>query len=421
MYDVLILGSGVIGVSSAWYLAAAGLKVAVLERQQTPALETSFANAGQISPGYAAPWAAPGIPAKALRWLWQRHAPLAMSHTSINQWHWLYRLWRECQPHRYTRNKARMVALAEYSRDCLDQLRTHLALGYEGRCQGTLQIFRTSAQVAQAARDIAVLAKAGVPYQVLDREGCITYEPALAASAMRLQGGLRLPHDETGDCYLFTTNLAKHAQHHGVDFFFNQSVTGLQTRNGQISGVNTTTQTLQAHHYVLALGSFTPALLKPLGLAIPVYPVKGYSLTLPIIDATQAPQSTLLDESYKVAITRFDHRIRVGGMAELAEFDLRLHPRRRQTLMRVVQDWFPHGGDLTQASFWCGLRPMTPDGTPLISATPWQNLWLNTGHGTLGWTMACGSAAVLRDLILGYPPAISAADLALTRYTTVAQ
>jgi len=413
---VLVLGGGVIGVTSAWYLARLGAQVTVVERAAGAAEETSFANAGQISPGYAAPWAAPGLPRKALQWLFQKHAPLALRlDGSLFQLQWLLRMLRNCTAQRYAANRARMMRVAEYSRACLQQLRADTGIAYEQRTGGTLQLFRTPQQVDAAARDVAVLQACGVPYELLTREELARVEPALARVRQDLAGGLRLPLDETGDCCLFTRALAQMAQQAGVTFLWNTAVDALETAGGEVLGVRAGAQRLQADRYVLALGSYSRALLRPLGLRIPVYPVKGYSLTVPVVDASLAPESTVIDETHKIAITRFDQRIRAGGMAEIAGFDLGLRQQRRATLEMVVRDLFP-GGDLGAASFWTGLRPMTPDGTPIIGATPCSNLYLNTGHGTLGWTMACGAGRLIADMVAGRTPDISTEGLSLARY-----
>jgi len=414
---VIVLGSGVIGTTTAWYLAQGGAQVQVLDRQDGPALETSFANAGQVSPGYSTPWAAPGIPLKALKWMFQRHAPLAIRPDgSAFQWRWMARMLRECSAERYAVNKERMMRVAGYSRDSLRELRASTGIAYEQRTGGTLQVFRSQAQLDAVGRDTAVLRECGVDFELLDRDGLARVEPGLAHARDRLVGGLRLPDDETGDCHAFTTALAERARALGVDLRFGTSVASLVTQGGAVSGVRLSDgRVLTADRVVLALGSWSRALLAPLKLDLPVYPVKGYSLTLPLVDASRAPVSTVLDETYKIALTRFDKRIRVGGMAELAGHDLRLDPRRRETLEMVTHDLFP-GGDFERGQFWTGLRPMTPDGTPVIGATAWRGLYLNTGHGTLGWTMACGSGRLLADLILGRPTDIRADDLGLSRY-----
>lgn len=413
---VVILGSGVVGVASAWYLAQAGHEVTVIDRQPAPALETSAGNAGQISPGYAAPWAAPGVPLKAIRWMFQRHAPLAIRlDGSRFQLEWMWQMLRNCDMRHYQQNKSRMVRIAEYSRDCLKTLRHQTGIAYEGRQGGTLQLFRTAQQYESAAKDIEVLREAGVPYQLLEAAQLSQVEPALAATQHKLTGGLRLPNDETGDCQLFTQRLAEMAMAAGVDFRFNTPVDALLQDANRIAGVQCGSERLTADAYVVALGSFSTALLADI-VNLPVYPLKGYSLTIPVKDEKAAPLSTVLDESYKVAITRFDNRIRVGGMAEIVGFDTQLLPARRRTLEMVVRDLYPQGGDIGQATFWSGLRPMTPDGTPVVGRTPLKNLYLNTGHGTLGWTMACGSGQLLADIISGRTPAISADDLSVIRY-----
>ncbi|MGE8637694.1 MAG: D-amino acid dehydrogenase, partial [Achromobacter sp.] len=403
---VIVLGSGVIGTTTAYYLARQGAKVTVLDRQPSAAQETSYANAGQVSPGYSTPWAAPGIPLKAIKWLFQKHAPLAIRlDGSLYQLKWMAAMLANCSADRYSVNKERMLRLSEYSRDCLRELRAATGIHYEERTRGTLQLFRTEAQLEAARRDIAVLEEVGVPYELLDRNRLVTAEPALARSIHKLAGGLRLPNDETGDCRLFTMRLAEMAAALGVDFRYNQTVSGLNTAGGQITGVRVGSEVLTADRYVAAFGSYTRGFLEPLGLDLPVYPVKGYSLTIPLKDEAAAPVSTILDETYKIAVTRFDERIRVGGMAELSGFDLRLKDARRKTLELVVNDLFPDSGHVAQAEFWTGLRPMTPDSTPVVGPTRYGNLFLNTGHGTLGWTMACGSGKLVADQVMGQRPA----------------
>lgn len=413
---VVILGSGVVGVTSAWYLAKAGHQVTVIDRQPAAALETSAANAGQISPGYAAPWAAPGVPLKAVKWMFQRHAPLAVRlDGSKFQLEWMWNMLRNCDMRHYQQNKARMVRLAEYSRDCLKALRDSTGIAYEGRQGGTLQLFRTQQQFDSASKDIAVLQEAGVPYELLEAHQLHSIEPALAVTAHKLTGGLRLPNDETGDCQLFTQRLAEMAAAVGVTFRYNVAIDQLLREGNRLYGVKCGDEVIKADAYVVALGSYSTALLKDI-MSIPVYPLKGYSLTIPVKNPAAAPVSTILDETYKVAVTRFDNRIRVGGMAEIVGFNTTLTPERRETLEMVVSDLYPEGGFVEQASFWTGLRPMTPDGTPVIGRTLLTNLYLNTGHGTLGWTMACGSGQLLADLISGQKPAIAAEDLSVLRY-----
>jgi D-amino-acid dehydrogenase len=415
--NIVILGAGVIGVTSAWYLAKAGHSVTVIDRQPGAALETSFANAGEVSPGYSSPWAAPGIPTKAVKWMFMKHAPLVLRPTlDPKTWGWMLQMLSNCTEARYRTNKSRMVRVAEYSRECLIALRNETGIQYDQRMQGTLEVFRTQKQFDGIAKDVAVLKAGGVPFEILDRAGCVKVEPGLAASSDKIVGGLRLPNDETGDCFLFTTALAKLAEEAGVKFVYNTSITKAVTEGSRIVALETNKGTFSADHFVAALGSYTPAFLKQFDMKLPVYPVKGYSITVPIKDATRAPVSTVMDEAHKIAITRLGDRIRVGGMAEIAGFSTDLPKARQETLTHSVEDLFGGAGDQSQAKFWSGLRPMTPDGTPVIGKTRFSNLSLNTGHGTLGWTMACGSAKILSDIISGVKPAIAVDDLAISRY-----
>lgn len=414
---VIILGSGVIGVTSAYYLRKAGHDVTVIDRQPGAGLETSYANAGEVSPGYSSPWAAPGIPLKALKWLFMEHAPLILRpRLDRAMWAWMLQMLRNCTEPRYALNKSRMVRIAEYSRDCLVALRAETGITYDERSLGTLQLFRTQKQVDSTAGDIAVLKDYGVPFEVLDVDGCVIAEPGLAGVRDKIAGGLRLPGDETGDCHMFTQRLAKLAADLGVLFHYDTTISGIKTNGGQIESVVTSRGEFKADAYVVALGSYSPLLLRPLGVSLPVYPVKGYSMTMPVIDAEVAPQSTIMDETFKIAITRLGDRIRVGGMAELSGYNSQLSPARRRTLEHSVTDLFRAAGDLSRATYWTGMRPMTPDGTPVIGGTRYRNLYLNTGHGTLGWTMACGSGRVLSDLVSARRPEIDASDLALSRY-----
>jgi D-amino-acid dehydrogenase len=414
---VLVLGGGVIGVSCAYFLARAGHEVELVDRQSGPALETSFANAGEVSPGYSAPWAGPGVPIKAIKWMLMQHSPLVIwPLLDPAMWRWGAAMLANCTAKAYALNKSRMVPIAEYSRDVLKALRAETGIAYDDRAQGTLQLFRTQKQLDGIGGDVEVLRQYGVPFEVLDREGFCRVEPALRHTQHKFVGALRLPGDETGDCFQFTNRLADMAAALGVRLRWNTRIEALQVGGGAITGVHTDAGLLRADQVVLALGSYSPKLLEPVGLRIPVYPVKGYSITVPITDAAHAPESTIMDETHKVAVTRLGDRIRVGGTAELAGYSLALREPRRSTLEHVVTDLFPQGGDVRKASFWCGLRPMTPDGTPIIGPTPVQNLLLATGHGTLGWTMACGTGRVIADLVSGRKPEIDVSGLAMARY-----
>jgi len=414
---VIILGSGIIGVSSAYELARQGHQVTVIDRQPAAAMETSFANAGQISPGYAAPWAAPGIPLKALKWIFSQHSPLVINpRPEWDKFKFMAAMLKNCTTPAYAQNKGRMLRLAEYSRQVMQQTQQDLALKFDAQSLGTLQLFRSAKQLHQADKDCALLTQYGIPHQRLDRAECLAVEPGLHRSADKLLGGLRLPLDQTGDCHQFGLSLQKHCETLGVRFQFNTQILSLQQQGKCIQGVLTDKGLLTADRYLMALGSYSKALLKPLAVDLPVYPVKGYSITASVRDPQTAPLSTIMDETYKVALTRLGTRIRVAGTAELNGYDLSLPEPRRATVHHVLNDLFPGGADLSEDSFWTGLRPMTPDGTPIIGRTAVENLFLNTGHGTLGWTMSLGSARLVADLLSECVPDIEYEDLALTRY-----
>ncbi|NGO65626.1 D-amino acid dehydrogenase [Rhizobium daejeonense] len=413
---VIVLGAGVVGVTSAYQLAKAGHEVIVVDRQPGPALETSFGNAGEVSFGYCSPWAAPGIPLKAMKWLFMEHAPLILRpKLDMAMLSWMFKMLANCTTDRYALNKSRMLRLADYSRTSLAAVREETGLAYDERMQGTLQLFRTQDQLDASAKDVKALAADGIPYEVLDPEGCIRVEPALRHVREKIVGGLLTPKDETGDCFKFTNALAEKAAALGVQFQYGTTIKGFDIEGGRVRGIVTDGAPVRGDAVVVALGSYSPLLLKQVGISLPVYPVKGYSLTIPITDASRAPESTVMDETYKIAITRLGDRIRVGGMAEISGYTNDLGLARRRTLEHSVTDLFP-GGDVSQALFWSGLRPMTPDGTPVIGPTKVQGLFLNTGHGTLGWTMSCGSARVISDIVSGRKAEIDATDLAISRY-----
>lgn len=414
---IVILGAGVVGVATAWHCLRAGHEVVVVDRQPGAGLETSFANAGQLSYGFAAPWAAPGLPWKALRWLAMKHRPLVLwPRPDPAMIGWLLRLLANCTPEAFARNRDRMLRLALYSKRAMASLRQETGIAYDGQSRGTLQLFRRPEQMEAARREAPALAALGLEHGLLDAEGCIAREPALALVRARIAGGLFLPGDETGDAHLFTQRLAALAEQQGAVFRYGTVVRAILVEGGRAVGVTTGAEVIRGDAVVVAAGSYSPALLAPLGIRIPVYPVKGYSLTVPVEDPAAAPVSTVMDETYKVGITRLGDRIRIGGTAELAGFSLRLRAARRATLEAALTTLFPRGGDAAKGRFWTGLRPMTPDGTPIVGPTRIPGLFVNTGHGTLGWTMAAGSGRLLADLISGAEPEIAAEDLGPSRY-----
>lgn len=414
---VLVLGGGVIGVTTAWFLNRAGCEVTILDREREPALQTSFANAGQVSWSYASPWASPAVPGQVLKWMFTRHAPLVI-HPRLDwaMWRWLVAMLRECAPRRYAINKERMLRLARYSHACLQTLREDTGISYDAQTRGMLQIFRSELALEHFANDVPVLERWEIPYRILDRAACLAVEPGLRFASTRIAGGVHYPGDETGDCFKFTHALMGLARNAGVRFEGDTCIEHLDADGDRITRVVTRRGAMTADAYVLAAGSYSPQLLRPLGLRLPVYPVKGYSATLTITNPAAAPVSTLTDETYKVAITRLGNRLRAAGTAELAGYSQALTPRRCDTIAHAVSELFPQAGDLSQAVYWTGLRPMTPDNVPVLGSTRFHNLYLNTGHGTLGWTMSCGSARILADLITKRTPEIDLSGLTSDRF-----
>ena len=417
---VAVMGAGVIGVTTAYYLARQGAEVVVLDRQPGPGMETSYANAGELSYGMTSPWAAPGIPMKAVKWLFMKRRPLFIwPLISPTMWSWSARMLANCTDDAYAINKSRMVRVSHYSRDVLPELIADTGIEFDLREKGTLQLFRTAKQLKASKADQAILAEFDSPFEVLDRDGCIEAEPALSLVKDKFVGGLRLTADRTGDCRMFTVALAEKTAELGARFHYGQQIRLIQVKDNRVMGVLTENLgRVEGDAYVCALGSFGTKLLGPIDIKLPVYPVKGYSVTLPVTDDRFAPQSTIMDETHKVAITRLGDRIRVAGTAEIAGYSDRLGPHATDTVRHVIGDLFPQGGDLSQAEGWTGLRPMTPDGTPVLGPTRYGNLFLNTGHGTLGWTMAAGSGCAVADLVMGKSPEIDFDGLTAARYGT---
>ena len=414
---IIVLGAGVVGVATAYYLNKAGHQVSVIDRAGAVAEETSYGNAGQLSFGYTTPWAAPNVPMKALKWLGKEHSPLIIKPDgSLFQLEWLAKMTANCTSAAYARNQSRMMRISEYSRELLHQFEAEEQLAFEQRHKGTLHLFRDQKLFDQHCGQMGVLDSFNVPYRRLDAEGVLEYEPALAHIRGQIAGAFQLPNDSTGDCRIFTQKLAALCEERGVQFLFGRNIQWFETAGGRISSVRAGNQTHSADAFVCALGSFSRPMLRQIGLDLPIYPVKGYSLTIPIVDEAKAPQSTVLDETYKVALTRFDNRIRVGGMAELSGYQIRLPAEHRETLAQVTDELFPGSGDTAQAEYWSGLRPVTHDSTPIIGATRFDNLFTNTGHGTLGWTMALGSGKITADLITQGKAEVRTDDLGMARY-----
>lgn len=409
-----MLGAGVVGTACAYYLSRDGHEVTVVDRQPGAALETSFGNAGGVCPGFAGPWAAPGMPLKVLRWLFEAHAPLMLRpRLDPAQWRWLARFVGNCTAERFARNKARMQRIAHYSKGCLLALREETGIDYDHGSGGVLQIFRTADECEGGRRAAKVLEQFDVAHRLVSAEEVVAIEPALRASDVTLAGGLHLPTDETGDCHLFTTRLAEMLKSRGVVFHFGTAVTGLVTEGDAVTGVATDRGMFSADRYVVATANDAPALLKPLGIDIPIYPVKGYAITLEIAQAEHAPRSSVMDEHSKVMITRLGDRVRAAGVAEIGGYDRSVSSRKAAGVLEAARALFPLAGDYTRVSYWAGLRPMTPDGPPYLGETPFSNLLLNVGQGSNGWTQACGSGRIVADLASGRQPGIDLDGLTL--------
>ena len=409
---IIVLGAGVVGTTTAWYLNQAGHEVTVVERQPGVGLETSFANGGQISASHAVPWANPGAPLKILRWLGKEDAPLLFRlHADWQQIRWGLQFLRECTPGRTRANIRSLVKLGLYSRDQLRALRAETSIQYDHLERGILHFFTDHREFEAGVKASQVMNQFGLKVEALSAKECVTLEPALASAEGKLAGGTYTASDESGDAKLFTERLAALAEQRGVVFRFNTHVADLARTNDRVTGVMVRdnageTIELKADAYVVALGSFSPLLLKPLGVHILVYPAKGYSVTFPIRPGRLAPTTSLTDEAYQMVFSRLGERLRIAGTAELNGYNTELNQARCENILRRALELFPDVGDRSEAKFWTGLRPATPNNIPYVGKTKYGNLFLNTGHGTLGWTLACGSGKLLSDIVDGRPSEI---------------
>lgn len=407
---VAVLGSGIIGISSAWWLSQAGHDVVVLDRCTGPAQETSLANGAQVSVSYAEPWANPQAPLKLLRWMFRDDAPLLFRpQLDWRQWMWGLAFLRECLPSRLAPNIRAMVRMAEYSRTTLRSMRAELGIEYDHLERGILNFYRDPHEFEMSQRAAGLMRDFGVERRVVSADEVISIEPALAPHRATIVGGDFTPEDESGDVHLFTVALAQRCADAGVEFRYSTRVTRLITEAGQIQGVELinpdgTFGSLSADAYVVAMGSFSPALVRPLGVPCNVYPAKGYSATFPILDPAGAPSVSLTDSSHKIVFSRLGDRLRMAGTAELSGYSRSLNTGRCDSMTRLARELFPDALDFEHVSYWSGLRPSTPSNVPLIGRTRIPNLYLNTGHGTLGWTMGVGSGRALADLLSGRRP-----------------
>jgi len=422
---IVVIGAGIIGVTTAYRLACEGHRVTVIDREDGPGLETSFANGGQLSAGESAPWAGPGVPWQALKWLGRADAPLRLRlKADPKQWRWLWQFWRRCNARSQREGGARNAQLAMLSRSAMRETlnalqATDTNVDFDRRDAGILRVFATEAEVDHAMQEAALLEPLGVRQNRLSAAECVALEPALASAHQKgeVAGGVYSPEDASGDAYKFASQLANAAEALGVTFLYGQTVRRLERQGAHISHVQTELRRLDVDQVVLAAGVMSPTLLKDVGAALPVYPVKGYSVTLSVEDDGSAPTVSITDEARRIVVSRLGNRLRAAGQAEVAGYDLTVEQDRAQSVLTALQALFPALGEEVEPEFWCGLRPMTPDGCPIIGRVPGQdNLYLNTGHGTLGWTLAMGSADFLSDLMAGRAPKLDPDLFSIDRF-----
>jgi D-amino-acid dehydrogenase len=407
---VIVLGAGVIGTTSAWYLARAGHEVTVVDRQSHPGLETSFANGGQISVSHSEPWANPTAPFQILRWLGREDAPLLFRpRLDAAQWLWGLRFLLECLPARARRNTAQALALAVYSREQLRELRRETGIAYDAQTRGILHLYEDKRELVHAREQVDFLQARGLDVSLRTLEECVALEPALKHAAHRFAGAAYARTDESGDASMFTRNLGELCRRQGVRFRFNVNVVRVECEAGLATRVvlddeHGVEDSMRADAYVVAMGSYSPLLLRPMGIALPVYPVKGYSITLPLAAGDEAPYISLTDHSRKLVFSRLGERLRVAGTAELNGYDTEINAVRCRALVERCFELFPRAGRQADAQFWTGLRPATPSNLPVVGRSRIPNVYLNTGHGTLGWTLSCGSGRALADIVSGRRP-----------------
>jgi len=411
---VAVLGGGVIGVATAWYLAQDGRRVTLIERREAAALETSFANAGLIAPGMSDPWAAPGTPLLSLKGLGREDAPFLVRVSAVpGLLSWGVKFLRQCNDGGWRSNTRTILRLCTFSHECLRLLASETGIDYESNPRGTLRLARDQRAMETSGRTADVLRVLGVRSHALDPAGVIELEPALRGQVGNIVGGIHYPDDEAGDAYLFSQRLAEVCASQGVDFRYGETVEAIEAGGGAFAGVRTNSGRVDADACVVALGNGSAAHLRPLGIRLPIYPVKGYSLTYPVGDWDGAPLVPLFDDGYHLGVVRIGDRLRVAGTAELAGYNTTLTQKRIQLLRTFFHTLFPDYPGQASDLGWCGLRPMTPDGSPYLGPTPIEGLYVNTGHGHLGWTMTCGSARIVADMVCGRDPGIDLSGMTL--------
>jgi D-amino-acid dehydrogenase len=412
----VVLGAGIVGVATAYRLAKEGDRVILVDRQPGAALETSFANGGLVTPGMSDPWAAPGVPKIMLTHLGREDSPILLRLRAVpGMVGWGLRFLANCRPEPWRRNTEAVLKLAVYSRDRLTEITAETGIRYDRCDQGNLRIYRDPAAFAKASKTAAMYRELGQDVRPLDPAASIALEPALAPVQREIVGGIHYASDHSGDCHIFTQGLAEAATRLGVEFRTGTAVSGFEREGGRVTALATASGRIAGDRFVLAAGSYSTTLARSLGFEVPVRPCKGYAATLPIGGWNNAPTIPVCDYDRKMALTRMGSRIRLAGTAEFAGFDLSPNATRSANLLEGFRLLFPDypGGE---PQFWHGLRPLSPDGRPVVGRTPIANLYVNTGHGPLGWTLACGSAGLLADLMAGRKPAVAAADFGLERF-----
>jgi len=404
---IVVLGAGIVGVTSAYFLARDGHEVTVVDRQPVAANETSFGNAGMIAPGHAYTWGSPRAPMILLKSLWRDDQALRLKlRADPRMWAWCLRFLAQCTSERARINTTRKVKLCLYSQDALHEIVADTAIDYHAVAGGALYLYRDQASLDAGAARMRILTDQGLQLELLDRDGCAGVEPALQPTRERVAGGIFSPGDESGDCNLFCRRLAEILTARGVVFRYDTAIRRIDRDGDRITAVVTDRGELAADAYVACMGVWTPHAVRPLGISLPIYPVKGYSVTLPIEGSNLAPTKSGVDENNLFAWARFGDRLRLTAVAEFSGYDTGHAPADFASMLRAAKDLFPAGGNYDKPSYWAGLRPMTPENTPIISATRYRNLFINAGQGHMGWTMSHGSAKALADLVAGRRPGV---------------
>lgn len=413
MTHTIILGAGAVGTATAYYLQRLGHDVTVIDRQPGAALETSFGNGAVIHASEVEPWSQPGMPLKILKWLGREDAPMLLRPSAVpKMWRWGIEFLRNCSGARFHANALANLRLALYSLASLQEIRGTIDVDYDCATKGVLKIYRDPQSLEAGRRNSAMLAERGLEFEVLSRDDCVAREPALADTAGSLCGALYYARDEVGDCHKFVQGLARHVAGQGGRFLYETTISGLDRRGDRIAAVATSAGPVVADNVVVAMGSFTTPLLRPLGVDVPIYPVKGVSITVQAGPWNNAPTHAIIDDGRMFGLIRIGDRLRAAGSAEIAHYDATPSPARASAIIDKVLQTFPGFArcyDPATAKVWAGLRPVSPSGVGYMGRTGISNLYVNAGHGHLGWTMSCGAGRLVADIVAGRTPAIDMA------------